>query len=111
MADGLDSGGTCPAGVDFTALWYAGFWDHPNGSLHRRHVPGLLITGGLAAALLALMILAHPLPTYTQIAYRDVAHVPTLGGFPVLFLLYPPFAFLSIILPLDALYRPGPTGA
>ncbi len=93
----------------FTALWYAGFWDHPNGSLRRRHVPGLLITGGLAAALLALMILARALPTYTQIAYRDVAHVPTLGGFPVLFLLYPPFVFLSIILPLDALYRPGPT--
>lgn len=91
-----------------TILWYAGFWDPPRTRL-RRHWPGLVLTAGLAASLLILMLLAHALPTYTQIAYRDVADVPTFAGMPLLFLLYPPFALLCIVLPLDALDRPEPS--
>ena len=92
-----------------TVLWYTGFWDAARSRLRQRHLPGLLITTALALGLLIFMLAAHALPTYTQIAFRDTAHVPTLRGLPLLFVLYPPFAFLAIVLPIDALYRPEPS--
>ncbi|WP_162910032.1 ATP-binding protein [Aggregatilinea lenta] len=92
-----------------TVLWYTGFWERGSTSLRRRHLAGLVVTSVLALGLVFLMLLAHALPTYTQIAYRNVADVPALRGIPLLFLLYPPFAFLSVVLPIDALYRPEPS--
>jgi signal transduction histidine kinase len=92
-----------------TLLWYAGFWDSPASPLRRRHLPGLIVTSALALGLLLFILLAHALPTYTQIAYRDTTAVPKLGGVPLLFMLYPPFAFLATTLPIDALLRPEPS--
>jgi signal transduction histidine kinase len=90
-------------------LWYAGFWEDRDAPLHRRQRPGLLLTLALAGGLALLLALANPLPSFSQVAQLDLSATPTLGGVPVLLLIYPAYIVLSIGLSLDALRRPGPS--
>ncbi len=91
-------------------LWYTGFWDDPSTPLHRRHRPGLLLTALLALGSVGLLVLANPLPSFTQVAQMDLSAAPSLLGVPLLILVYPVYMMLCIGLSLDVLLRPGPSG-
>ena len=79
------------------------------GDLRRRQRPGFFLAGLLAVGLAGLFVVANPLPTYWQVAQLDLAASPSLGGLPVLILVYPVYIVLCIALSLDALRRPGPS--
>lgn len=93
-----------------TALWYAGFWDDRQAALHRRHRPWFFAAVVLAALAAALVLLTLPLPPVTQVARFDLTARPSVGGAPLLILVYPLYLVLCIGLSLDALRRPGPSG-
>jgi signal transduction histidine kinase len=90
-------------------LWYAGFWDDPQTSLHRRQRPWFLLTVLLAAGLVGLLLFANPLPSYLQVAQLRLSATPSVGGIPLLILVYPFYIVLCLSLSLDALRRPGPS--
>ncbi len=90
-------------------LWYAGFWDDTQTALHRRHRPLLVGTALLTTGLVALLLFANPLPSFTQVAQLDLSASPSVGGLPLLIIAYPVYILLCISFSLDALLRPGPT--
>jgi len=90
-------------------LWYAGFWDDPQTPLHRRQRPWFLLTVLLATGLVGLLLFANPLPSYLQVAQLRLSATPSVGGVPLLILVYPFYIVLCISLSLDALRRPGPS--
>jgi signal transduction histidine kinase len=90
-------------------LWYAGFWDDREAPLRRRQRPWFLVTGLLALGLVGALLFANPLPSYRQAAQLDLAATPSLGGVPLLILVYPLYILLCISLALDALRHPGPS--
>jgi signal transduction histidine kinase len=63
----------------------------------------------LAVGLVGLLLLANPLPSYTQVTQLNLSATPALGELPVLILVYPLYIVLCVSLSLDALWRPGPT--
>ncbi|MBI5959014.1 MAG: hypothetical protein HY866_09780 [Chloroflexi bacterium] len=90
-------------------LWYTGFWEKSHTRLRRRHWLGAILASSYALSLLILMIVAHPLPTYLQLTVLRFSNTTTIAGYPMMFVLYPPFAVLCILLPLDALRHPEPS--
>lgn len=100
-------------------LWYSGFWDErsvgssaPAGgqNLYRRHLPWLALSVLFTLFLLGLLIFANPLPSALQIAQLDLSGIPSIAGIPLLILSFPPYILLCILLSLDALLRPAPSG-
>jgi hypothetical protein len=91
-------------------LWYAGFWDDRETPLRRRQRPWFLFTSLLVVALVGLLFFANPLPSYWQVAQLDLSAAPSVGGVPLLILVYPLYILLCIGLSLDALRHPGPSG-
>jgi len=96
-------------------LWYSGFWDErpdPAGeqSLYRRHLPWLAFSVLFTLFLFGLLIFANPLPSVLQVAQLDLSGIPSIAGIPVLILSFPPYILLCILLSLDALLRPAPSG-
>ena len=92
-------------------LWYAGFWEDAAGDVpvpasRRRR---LWMIGLLAAGLVILLILAHTLPSFDQIANTRTSSVITFGNLPLMALLYPLYIVLCIGLSLEALLRPEPS--
>jgi signal transduction histidine kinase len=90
-------------------LWYAGFWERGDLSLRRRQRAGLFAVLLLAAGLVALMLLAHPVPPITAAARQALPSLPQLGSLLVLALMYPVFCVACVGLSVDALGRPGPS--
>jgi len=90
-------------------LWYAGYWDSTETALHRRQRPWYMVAMLCTLGMAALLIFTHPIPTFAQISVLDLSDVPSLLGIPVIFLAYPIFIILCILLALDALLRPGPS--
>ena len=100
-------------------LWYSGFWDErPVGSstsaggqrLYRRHLPWFALSVLFTLFLLGLLIFANPLPSALQVTQLDLSGIPSIAGIPVLILSFPPYILLCILLSLDALLRPAPSG-
>jgi signal transduction histidine kinase len=94
-------------------LWYSGFWDErPAGEqgLYRRHLPWLAFSVLFTLFLFGLLIFANPLPSVLQVAQLDLSGIPSIAGIPVLILSFPPYILLCILLSLDALLRPAPSG-
>jgi len=91
-------------------LWYAGFWDDRQAHLYRRQRLWFLLTALLAVGLMGLLGFANPLPSYLQVVQLNLSATPSVGGIPLLILVYPPYIVLCISLSLDALRRPGPSG-
>jgi signal transduction histidine kinase len=96
-------------------LWYSGLWNSVDGASWRvilRHGrPGswFLLTTFLAVGLIGLLIFANPLPSYGQVAQLNLSATPSVGGIPLLILIYPVYIVLCIVLSLDALRHPGPS--
>jgi signal transduction histidine kinase len=90
-------------------LWYAGFWDDREGALGRRQRLWFPFTGLLAVGLVSLLFFANALPSYWQVVRLDLSATPSLGGVPLLILVYPLYILLCISLSLDALRHPGPS--
>lgn len=88
-------------------LWYSGFWESGNLALQKRHRPWFVITMAIAIATTGLLIFAHPLPSVAQVLALDISAPLSMGGVPVLFVVYPLYTMLCTILSLDALRRPG----
>lgn len=90
-------------------LWYAGYWDKPQGTLYRRQRPWLILVAIMFVALAALLAVGNPLPSYGQVAQLDLAATPSVAGIPLVMLLYPLYTVLCIGLSLDVLRRPEPS--
>lgn len=88
-------------------LWFAGFWTPGADALRRRHRLWSLIVPGFMLALLLLLYAGHGLPTFSNIALLDLSGIPSIGGLPVLLVLYPVFMVLCIGLAVDALRHPA----
>jgi signal transduction histidine kinase len=90
-------------------LWYSGFWAERSSALRTRHQFWLIQLVAIGVVLALMMIFAHPLPSFTQIAVLDLTSALTIAGIPVLFVIFPAFTVLCIGLSLDALRNPGPS--
>jgi signal transduction histidine kinase len=88
-------------------LWYAGFWADQDAPLRRRHRVWFVLTAILALLIVGLFLFASPLPSYWQVAQLEWAVTPLVAGVPLLFLIYPLYVVLCIVLSLDALGHPG----
>lgn len=91
-------------------LWYAGFWVGRDGSLRRRHRTWLSLAVLVALVIAALFLIANPLPSYWQVAQLNWAGTASVAGVPLLFLVYPFYVVLCIVLSLDALGHPAFSG-
>ena len=91
-------------------LWYAGFWDNVQTRLRRRHQPWLIVCSAWALGLGAFLLFANPLPSYWQVAQLNLSTTPTISGIPLLILFYPLYNVFCIVLSLDVVRRPEPSG-
>ena len=91
-------------------LWYCGFWDDAQSSLHRRQRVWLWFSLAYALLIGGLLLSANPLPSIEHGAAVEVERLPALGGVPLVLLAYPPYILLCIGLALDALLHPVPSG-
>ena len=91
-------------------LWYSGFWDRFGAKLNRRHYPWFVATTVLAASIIILLVFANPLPSFVQVAQLNLTATPSLGGIPLLILIYPLYILLCIVLSVDVLRHPAPSG-
>jgi signal transduction histidine kinase len=91
-------------------LWYSGFWDRFGAKLNRRHYAWFVVTTVLAAGIAILLVFANPLPSFVQVAQLNLSATPSLGGIPLLILIYPLYILLCIALSVDVLRHPAPSG-
>ncbi|MDQ3706336.1 MAG: hypothetical protein M3437_14200 [Chloroflexota bacterium] len=91
-------------------LWYAGYWDDPQSALRRRQRAWLFIVSLLAFGMSAFLTFANPLPSYWQLAQRNISTPYSYNGVPMLMIAFPAYMVLCIVLSMDALRKPGPTG-
>jgi hypothetical protein len=98
-----------PAAWYIGVLWYAGYWDDHSSTLHRRHRGWLAGVILLAVALVVLLLIWSPLPGRLTASSVNYEVGPSFTGIPVLFVGYPVFIILCIILSMDTLLKPGPT--
>ncbi|MCJ7535256.1 MAG: hypothetical protein MUO57_06965, partial [Anaerolineales bacterium] len=90
-------------------LWYSGFWDRFGEKLKRRHYPWFVGTTVMAVGIIILLVFANPLPSFVQAAQLNLTDTPSLGGVPLLILIYPIYILLCIALSADVLRRPAPS--
>ncbi len=99
-----------PVAWYLVVLWYAGFWERPRTAMHRRQAPFLILNVLFAGFMVALLLLPHSLPSFSEITYLDIHQArPVLFGVPLPILLLPVYILLCLFPALDALRRPGPT--
>ena len=91
-------------------LWYAGFYSDERAPLRRRHLAWLVLSALLALGMVGLFLFGNPLPAYRQVAVLQWSVTPSIAGIPLLFLIYPVYVVLCIVLSLDALRHPGLSG-
>ena len=92
-------------------LWFSGFWAvpkaGPQSALRRRHRVVLWFMVAWLLGLLALLLVANPIPAYDQLIRLDWRGSLAVRGLPLLFLLFPLFTVACILLSIDALRRPA----
>lgn len=88
-------------------LWYGGYWADRRSSLTRRHRGWLWLMAIWLAALIALMIVANPIPAYDQLVQLDLSGALSVRNIPLLFLLFPVWMVACILLSIDVLRRPA----
>lgn len=97
--------------------WYTGFLDLPLEppdtkiqELRRRHRIWFFTTMVLSIALVSMLFLTSPLPTFSQAAQLNLSTQIQLGGLPLILLIYPLYILICIGLSLTALRYPMPSG-
>ncbi len=93
-------------------LWYCGHWEPPVQGPRRlpaRRRPWFYLTLLAGLALVVLVLFFNPLPNFSQVVAYELAASPTLGGIPLLILVYPAYTLLCTGLSVDALRFPGPS--
>lgn len=85
-------------------LWYASFWEDRTSAMHRRHRRGLILASLLALVIVILLLIANPLPPFSVI---NLTPWLSIGGMPLLVLVFPLYLLTCIGLALDGLLRPG----
>lgn len=91
-------------------LWYTGYWDSKTSPLYRRHHPWFVLTSAGASGLAVLIASRHALPTYAEVTNLDLSATFEIYHVPVLFIVWPIFMVLCMVLSIDALRRPAPAG-
>jgi signal transduction histidine kinase len=88
-------------------LWYGGFWAEPRTRLAARHQHWLWLMSLWLAGLIALMLVANPIPAYDQLVQLDLSGTLAVRNIPLLFLLFPLWMVTCILLSIDVLHRPA----
>jgi signal transduction histidine kinase len=88
-------------------LWYSSFWDDPHSTVHQRHQIPIILATLLAISTVGLILLFNALPTYNQLIRLDLGGVMSVGGIPVLMVVYPLYLIICIGFSLDVLLHPG----
>ena len=88
-------------------LWFAGFWSPDGEQLRRRHQFWLGFLTVFMLILLIVLYVGHGLPTFLNIAHLDLSGILTVGGLPVLLVLYPIYMVLCVGLAIAALRHPA----
>jgi signal transduction histidine kinase len=91
-------------------LWYSSYWDDPQSPIHQRHQVPIILATLLAISTVGLVFLFNALPTYTQVIQLDLGKVLSVGGIPVLMVVYPFYLLICIGFSLDVLLHPGSPG-
>ncbi len=90
-------------------LWYSGFWESRESSIYRRHIYTFILATVVALLITAMLYLANPLPSVTQLMSLNINAGPSLFGIPLIILIYPFYIGACIGLSIDALRRPAPS--
>jgi signal transduction histidine kinase len=88
-------------------LWYSSFWDDTRSAIHQRHQIPIVLATLLAISTVGLILLFNALPTYNQLVRLDLGGVLSIGGIPVLMVVYPLYLIMCIGFSLDVLLHPG----
>ncbi len=88
-------------------LWYSSYWDDPHSAIHQRHQIPIILATLLAISTVGLILLFNSLPTYNQLIRLDLGGVLSIGGIPVLMVVYPFYLIMCIGFSLDVLLHPG----
>jgi signal transduction histidine kinase len=97
-----------PFGWYVVMLWYAGFWDDQRTlRLPRSQRGWLLLTLALLVGLVSWLLLAAPLPSFTQVTQLQLSASPAVAGIPIFLLIYPLYIILCIGLSLNVLQHPA----
>ena len=90
-------------------LWYSGFWQPQISALRTRHRIWFYVNLMATMAGAGLIIFGSPLPTTEQLLHFEIYAVPAVAGIPLLFIFFPLYTLLCVVLSLDVLRRPGPS--
>ncbi len=90
-------------------LWYSGFWTARSQQLRKRHKKWLIVMAVIAAAMIMALPFSSLFPTYVQAVLLDSSSLMSLGGIPLILLLYSGFIIALILLAIDALINPDPS--
>jgi signal transduction histidine kinase len=88
-------------------LWYSSYWDDPHSAVHQRHQIPIILATLLAISTVGLILLFNALPSYNQLIRLDLGGVLSIGGIPVLMVVYPFYLIMCIGFSLDVLLHPG----
>ncbi len=98
-----------PAAWYTVILWYSGYWEPGDSTLRLRHRAWFFAALLLAGGGISLLILPRSIPSTEQLLIFDLHAMPEIGGVPLLFLLFPLYTLVCIVLSLDVLRHPGPS--
>ncbi len=88
-------------------LWYCGYWEDAISNLHLRQRVWFWLVA-CYGILLCLLLIINPLPNF-YLETDEFNPGSLFVEIPLIFLTYPPFLYLCIILSLDGLLRPAAT--
>ncbi len=91
-------------------LWYSSYWDDPHSAVHERHQIPIILATLLAVSTVGLILLFNALPSYNQLIQFHLGGVLSIGGIPVLMVVYPLYLIMCIGFSLDVLLHPGAPG-
>jgi signal transduction histidine kinase len=97
-------------------LWYSGFWRRRQGNLaaesklYLRHRPWFYLTLLAGLTWIGFLLFANPLPSFSELSTDNPVRTPSIGGIPLVVLVYPFYTLLCTGLSLDVLLRPEPSG-
>lgn len=93
-------------------LWYTGYWEDSTSALHRHHRPWFyLVSLDVVGGLFGLLLLATPLSDSPPLfLLKNWLLQLSVGSVPLLAIAFPVYIVQCIVLSLEALLRPGPSG-